>query len=447
MKRELHEVWVSGTEEPEWVRDSTDEGSQKMLSEEHGGRLIEQTGSTVDDDFIIEEEEVPDDELMIINMGPQHPSTHGVLRLQLELEGEIIRRTKPIIGYLHTGMEKTGEELSFFQGGTNVTRMDYMAPMFNELAYALTVEHLLGIEIPPRAQAIRILMTELNRVASHQVFLATAGMDIGALSMMLYGFRDREAILAFFEKTTGLRMNHNYIRPGGVAADLPDGWRADVADIIEKALAGLADYEDLLKHNPIWEERTIGVGVITAEEAVAYGITGPNLRATGVDWDLRKSQPYSGIDQYEFEVPVGLNGDVYDRYRVRVEELTQSLHIVRQVADSMPKGDYRTEDRKVTPPPRARIDQSMEALIHHFKIFTEGFKVPAGEAYVAIESPRGELGAYLVSDGGAKPLRMHMRTPSFCNLQGLPIAMSDSLIADTVATISSFDPVIGDVDR
>ena len=344
-------------------------------------------------------------------------------------------------------MEKTGEELSFFQGGTNVTRMDYMAPMFNELAYALTVEHLLGIEIPPRAQAIRILMTELNRVASLQVFLATAGMDIGALSMMLYGFRDREAILAFFEKTTGLRMNHNYIRPGGVAADLPDGWRADVADIIEKALAGLADYEDLLKHNPIWEERTIGVGVITAEEAVAYGITGPNLRATGVDWDLRKSQPYSGIDQYEFEVPVGINGDVYDRYRVRVEELTQSLHIVRQVADSMPKGDYRTEDRKVTPPPRARIDQSMEALIHHFKIFTEGFKVPAGEAYVAIESPRGELGAYLVSDGGAKPLRMHMRTPSFCNLQGLPIAMSDSLIADTVATISSFDPVIGDVDR
>jgi NADH-quinone oxidoreductase subunit D len=290
-------------------------------------------------------------------------------------------------------------------------------------------------------------MTELNRVASHQVFLATAGMDIGALSMMLYGFRDREAILAFFEKTTGLRMNHNYIRPGGVAADLPGGWRADIADIIEKALDGLADYEDLLKHNPIWEERTIGVGVVTAEEALAYGITGPNLRATGVDWDLRKAQPYCGIEQYEFEVPVGRNGDVYDRYRVRVGEITQSLHIVRQVAESMPKGDYRSEDRKVTPPPRARIDQSMEALIHHFKIFTEGFKVPEGEAYVAIESPRGELAAYLVSDGSARPLRMHMRTPSFASIQGLPIAMSDSLIADTVATISSFDPVIGDVDR
>jgi NADH-quinone oxidoreductase subunit D len=446
MSRELHEIWVSGTEEPEWVRDSTDEGSQKMSGEEHGGRLLEQTGSTVDDDFIVEEE-VQEDELMIVNMGPQHPSTHGVLRLQLELEGEIIRRSKPIIGYLHTGMEKTGEELSYLQGPTNVTRMDYMSPFHNELAFSLTVEQLLGVEVPPRAQAIRILMTELNRVASHQVFLATAGMDIGALSMMLYGFRDREAILAFFEKTTGLRMNHNYIRPGGVAADLPGGWRADIADIIEKALDGLADYEDLLKHNPIWEERTIGVGVVTAEEALAYGITGPNLRATGVDWDLRKAQPYCGIEQYEFEVPVGRNGDVYDRYRVRVGEITQSLHIVRQVAESMPKGDYRSEDRKVTPPPRARIDQSMEALIHHFKIFTEGFKVPEGEAYVAIESPRGELAAYLVSDGSARPLRMHMRTPSFASIQGLPIAMSDSLIADTVATISSFDPVIGDVDR
>lgn len=446
MSRELREIWISGTEEPQWVKDSTDEGAQKMFVEESESRLLEQEGIRIDDDFVVEEE-IPEDELMIVNMGPQHPSTHGVLRLQIELEGEIIRRSKPIIGYLHTGMEKTGEQLSFLQGPTNVTRMDYLSPLHNELAFSLAVEQLLGVEIPPRAQAIRVLMTELNRIASHQVFLATAGMDIGALSMMLYGFRDREPILAFFEKTTGLRMNHNYIRPGGVAADLPDGWEADIEDIIEKALAGVADYEDLLKHNPIWEERTIGVGVITAEEAIAYGTTGPNLRATGIAWDLRKAQPYSGIDQYEFEVPVGENGDVYDRYRVRVQEITQSLHIVRQVAESMPKGDYRTEDRKVTPPPRARIDQSMEALIHHFKIFTSGFKVPEGEAYVAIESPRGELGAYLVSDGGFNPLRMHMRTPSFCNLQTLPIAMSDSLIADTVATISSLDPVIGDVDR
>ncbi|MGB8361299.1 MAG: NADH dehydrogenase (quinone) subunit D [Acidimicrobiia bacterium] len=387
------------------------------------------------------------DERMVVNMGPQHPSTHGVLRLQIELEGEIVRRTKPIIGYLHTGMEKTAEQLTFSQGPTNVTRMDYLAPLHGELAYSLAVERLLGVEVPPRAAAIRVLMTELNRVSSHLVALATNGMDVGALSMMIYGFRERESILAFFEKTTGLRMNHNYIRPGGVAADLPPGWKDDVVAILDDIPARLQQYDDLLRENPIWLARTQGVGVISAEEAVAFSITGPPLRAAGVDWDLRKAYPYSGIEQYEFDVQVGENGDVYDRYRVRVEEIRESLKIVEQVMDTMPKGDYRVSDRKITPPPRARIDESMEALIHHFKLFTEGYKVPAGETYVAVESPRGELGCYLVSDGGATPYRMHTRAPSFYNLQSLPIAMADSLVADTIATIASMDPVMGDVDR
>jgi NADH-quinone oxidoreductase subunit D len=325
--------------------------------------------------------------------------------------------------------------------------MDYLAPMHNELCFSLAVENLLGVEVPERAAAIRLLMTELNRVSSHLVALATNGMDIGAISMMIYGFRERELILAFFEKTTGLRMNHNYIRPGGVAADLAPGWRADVAEICEVIPKRLKEYDDLLRENPIWLARTQGVGMITAEECLAYSITGPTLRASGVDWDLRKSMPYSGIEQFDFEVPLGENGDVYDRYRVRVEEILQSLKIVEQVAAAMPSGDYRTADRKVSPPPRARIDQSMEALIHHFKLYTEGPLVPAGETYVAVESPRGELGCYLVSVGEGNPWRMHTRAPSFYNLQALPIMMADSLVADTIATIASLDPVMGDVDR
>ncbi len=439
-------MWVAGSEETDWMLHSTDEGSQEMEQIESGARLAEQLGTVVGDDYIIEDES-PDDERMIVNMGPQHPSTHGVLRLQVELEGEIIRRTKPVIGYLHTGMEKTGETLTYMQGPTNVTRMDYLAPLHNELVFSMAVERLLEIEVPPRAQAIRVLMTELNRVSSHLVALATNGMDIGAISMMLYGFRERETVLAFFEKVTGLRMNHNYIRPGGVAADLPPGWEDDVEDIIDTLPAKLAEYDDLLKQNPIWLERTRHIGVITAEECLGYGITGPTLRSAGVDWDLRKTQPYSGIEQYEFDVITGENGDVYDRYLIRVEEIRQSLRIVRQVMERMPLGDWRTEDRKVTPPPRARLDQSMEALIHHFKIFTEGFKVPEGEVYEAVESPRGELGCYIVSDGSAKPWRCHIRAPSFANLQALPIMMADSLVADTVATIASLDPVMGDVDR
>jgi NADH-quinone oxidoreductase subunit D len=441
---ETVDIWVAGTEEPQFQ--PTDEGAQEIASDESETRLDEQFGRVVEDDYVLDDE-IAEDERMIVNMGPQHPSTHGVLRLQIEMEGEIIRRTKPIIGYLHTGMEKTAEQLTFSQGGTNVTRMDYLAPFHNELAYSLAVERLLDIEVPPRAATMRILLTELNRVSSHLVALATNAMDIGAISMMLYGFRERESILAFFEKTTGLRMNHNFIRPGGLAADLPSGWKDDVAAILEDIPQRLAGYDDLLKDNPIWLSRTKGVGVLSPEEAIAFGITGPPLRATGVDWDLRKAFPYSGIDQFEFDVPVGENGDVYDRYRVRVEEIHESLKIVSQAMDAMPKGDYRVDDRKVTPPPRARIDESMEALIHHFKLFTEGFKVPPGETYVAVESPRGELGCYLVSDGEANPYRMHTRAPSFVNLQALPTCMADSLMADTVATVASFDPVMGDVDR
>ena len=356
-------------------------------------------------------------------------------------------RLKPIIGYLHTGMEKTGEVLTYMQGPTNVTRMDYLAPFFNELAFSLATEQLLGVEIPPRAQAIRVLMTELNRISSHLLQVATQGMDLGAISMMLYGWRERELLLAFFEKVTGLRMNHNYIRPGGVAADLPDGWEDDIAEILEVIPKRVPEYETLLTENPIFMERTQGVGVITPDECLALGISGPIARSAGIKWDLRKAFPYSGIDQYDFDIPTGLHGDVYDRYLIRIAEVYESLKIVDQVANAMPAGDYRTEDRKVTPPPRARIDESMEALIHHFKLFTEGFKVPIGDSYAAVESPRGELGVYLVSDGSAKPWRMHVRGPSFANLQALAPMATDTIIGDLVASLASLDPIMGDVDR
>jgi NADH-quinone oxidoreductase subunit D len=325
--------------------------------------------------------------------------------------------------------------------------MDYLSPFHNELCFSLATEKLLGIEVPERAQAIRVLMSELNRIASHLLWSATTGLDIGALSMMIYGWREREPVLDFFEKTTGLRMNHNYIRPGGVAADLPPGWRDDIEAIIRQTESGLADYETLLLGNPIFLDRTKGVGILTREECLAYGVTGPVARSAGIDYDVRKTFPYSGFDRYEFEVPIAENGDVFDRFIIRFEEIRQSIRIVRQVMDSIPAGDYRTADRKVTPPPRARIDESMEALIHHFKIFTEGFKVPAGETYQAVESARGELGMYLVSDGGAKPWRLHVRGPSFANVQAVPMMVTGSLIADTVAALASADPVMGDVDR
>jgi NADH-quinone oxidoreductase subunit D len=391
--------------------------------------------------------EVVEDETMIINMGPQHPSTHGVLRLMLELDGETVLRTKPVIGYLHTGMEKTAEDLMYMQGSTNVTRMDYASPFFNECVFSLAVEKLLEIEVPPRATWIRMLMCELNRMASHVLFQATNGMDLGAVSMMLYGWREREELLRFFAKVTGLRMNHNYIRPGGVSADLPSGWRDDVLDLCDTIEPRLDEWDVLLTGQPIFVDRTQGVGIITKEQAIALGMTGPILRSTGVEWDLRRHLPYQFYDRVDFDILVGTHGDCFDRYAIRLNEIRESIRIVRQIVDLMPPGDYRIQDKKVTPPPRARIDESMEALIHHFKLYTEGFKVPSGEVYVAIESPRGELGCYLVSDGSAKPYRCHIRGPSFTNLQALPVMLRGGLVADAVAVISSVDPIMGEVDR
>ncbi len=433
----------------------TSEGAQELASRrrtsegevrrEVGSVLRIPEGRVLDSSDIASE--VPEDQTMIINMGPQHPSTHGVLRLMMELDGETVLRTKPVIGYLHTGMEKTGEELTYVQGATNVTRMDYLSPLTNELVFSLAVEALLGVELPPRAVWVRMLLSELQRISSHLMWLATNGMDVGSTTMMIFGFREREMLLAFFEKTTGLRMNHNFIRPGGTAADLPGGWDDDVSVICDTVLARLGDYDELLTGQPIFRERMEGVGSITAEEAIALSATGPVLRSTGVPWDLRRSMPYLAYDQVDFDVIVGTYGDNFDRYALRLNEVRESVKIVRQVVEKMPDGDYRVQDKKVTPPPRARIDESMEALIHHFKIFTEGFKVPAGEVYQAVESPRGEIGCYMVSDGSSKPYRMHIRAPSFVNLQSLPVMMRGGLVADAVATISSIDPVMGEVDR
>jgi NADH-quinone oxidoreductase subunit D len=419
-----------------------EEGAVDLVEE---GAILRLPEGTLDQgDFNVEHS---DDDTMIINMGPQHPSTHGVLRLMMELEGETVLRTKPIIGYLHTGMERTGEDLTYMQGATNVTRMDYLAPLHNELVFSLATEALLEIELPPRATWIRMLMSELNRLSSHLMWMATNGMDLGATSMMIYGFREREMVLSFFEKVTGLRMNHNYIRPGGVAADLPDGWEDDVVAICETVPGRLVEYDDLFTGQPIFRERTEGVGPLSAEAALALSASGPVLRASGVPWDLRRDMPYLAYDEVDFDVVVGTYGDTFDRYAVRLNEMRESVRIIRQVLDKMPPGDYRTQDKKVTPPPRARIDESMEALIHHFKLMTDGYHVAEGEVYVAVESPRGELGCYMVSDGSAKPYRMHIRGPSFVNLQSLPAMMRGGLVADAVAVISSADPVMGEVDR
>ena len=428
-----------GPEEERRLESQTDEGAQLLrpLTGEAREREVVLTGGPWPDI----------DDTMIINMGPQHPSTHGVLRIMMELDGETVLRAKPVVGYLHTGMEKTGEELTYVQGCTNVTRMDYAAPLSNELVYALAAERLLDLEVPERAVWIRMMLVELNRISSHLLFQASNGMDLGAVSMMIYGWREREVTLRLLETITGLRMNHNFIRVGGVAADLPDGWREATLETCDEVERGVAEYGEMLTENPIWRERTVGVGLLTTEAALALGATGPILRSTGFEWDLRRAQPYLAYDDVDFDVIYTTNGDVFDRFQIRLYEILESVKIVRQCVARMPGGDYRSDDRKVTPPPRARIDESMEALIHHFKLFTEGFRVPPGETYVAVESPRGEIGCYMVADGTSKPVRMHIRGPSFYNLQTMDAMVPGGLFADAVAIVSSIDPIMGEVDR
>ncbi|MGZ8602744.1 MAG: NADH dehydrogenase (quinone) subunit D [Actinomycetota bacterium] len=403
-------------------------------------------------------------ETMIINMGPQHPSTHGVLRLLLELDGETVIKCTPIIGYLHTGIEKNTEYRTWMQGVTYVTRADYLSPFFNELGYCLAVERLLGVEAPPRATVIRVLMNELNRISSHLVWLATGGMELGAVSVMLYGFREREVLLDIFEEVTGLRMNHAYIRIGGVIMDLPEEGVRKIERFLEEMPPRIDDYERLLDANPIWLERNVGVGVLSAEDALALGVTGPVLRAAGIAADVRKDAPYCGYETYEFDVPVRTEADAYARYRLRIEEMRESMKIVRQCLERLEEpGPVMIEDPKVAWPAKLSVgpdgigndpayvrhimEESMEALIHHFKMVTQGVEVPAGEIYQTVESPRGELGFYVVSTGEHRPYRVKIRDPSFVNLQAIPKMVEGFLVADAIAAIASLDPVMGGVDR
>ncbi len=384
---------------------------------------------------------------MVVNIGPQHPSTHGVLRLIVELDGERVARLEPDIGYLHTGVEKSFENQRYTQGITLTNRLDYLSPHFNSLAFVLAAERLLGIEAPPRAQVARVIICELTRIASHLVWLGTHAIDIGAMSMLLYTFREREMILDIHEMVSGARMMSSYFRVGGLAQDLPAGFEETVREFIALFPDRLADYETLLTDNPIWLERTRGVGVITAEEALAHSVTGPILRAAGIPLDIRKTFPYSGYDQFDFAVPTREEGDVYARYLVRLDEMRESSKIITQALDRLPSGPVLIDNHKIAPPPKEEIYLSMEALIHHFKFWTEGVRVPAGEVYSCVESPRGELGVYMVSDGSPRPWRVHFRGPSFANLQILSSTAKGGLIADLVALIASLDPVLGDVDR
>ncbi|MFD6162934.1 NADH-quinone oxidoreductase subunit D [Nocardia sp. NPDC060256] len=416
-------------------------------------------------DEIVDAVQRADDERIVVNMGPQHPSTHGVLRLILELDGETVTEARCGIGYLHTGIEKSLEYRNWIQGVTFVTRMDYLAPFFNETAYCLGVERLLDVtdRIPQRATVIRVLLMELNRISSHLVALATGGMELGAVNVMFFGFRERERILDAFEAITGLRMNHAYIRPGGLVQDLPDDAVPQVRELVRTLPKGLRDLELLLTANPIWKARTKGIGYLDLSACMALGITGPILRATGLPHDLRKSQPYCGYDDYEFAVATDTGADCYGRYLIRVAEMRESLKIVEQCLDRLRPGPVMIEDRKLawpaqlalgtdgsgTSPEHVRkiMATSMEGLIHHFKLVTEGLHVPPGQVYVSVESPRGELGVHLVSDGGTRPFRVHLRDPSFTNLQAVAAMCEGGMIADVIASVASIDPVMGGVDR
>ncbi|MCX9192945.1 NADH dehydrogenase subunit D [Carbonactinospora thermoautotrophica] len=416
-------------------------------------------------DVFAEETSVEGEERVVVNMGPQHPSTHGVLRLILTLDGETVTECRVSVGYLHTGIEKNCEYRNWTQGVTFVTRADYLAPFFNEVAYCLAVERLLGVEeqVPERASVIRVLVMELNRIASHLVAIGTAGMELGAVTVLTYGFRERELVLDLFEMITGLRMNHGYVRPGGLAQDLPPGAVEAIRDFIPLMRTRLTDYENLLNANDVWLRRTKGVAYLDLTGCLALGVTGPMLRATGLPHDLRKSQPYCGYENYEFDVVTREGCDVFDRYLVRLDEMKQSLRIVEQCLDRLVPGPVMVDDPKIAWPAqltlgadglgnslehiRRIMNTSMESLIHHFRLVTEGFRVPPGQVYVAVESPRGELGCHLVSDGGNYPYRVHLRDPSFANLQALPTLAVGGMVADVIAGVASVDPVMGGVDR
>lgn len=385
--------------------------------------------------------------LMTLNMGPQHPSTHGVLRILLELDGEIIVKAEPDIGYLHTGIEKQAEALTYQQVVTLTDRMDYLSNLANNLAYVLPVERLLGMEIPPKAQWLRVMLTELSRINSHVVWLGTSALDLGAMTVFFYCFREREDILRMLEMFSGQRLMTSYIRVGGVALEPPRGWEKVLGKFIREFQAKVDEYENLLNSNPIFLQRTKGVGHLSLDRLLDVGVTGPMIRAAGLPWDIRKSEPYSSYEKFDFDVPVYTDSDVYSRYRVRLEEMRQSARIVEQAMNGMPEGAWKADAPKVVLPDREKMKTQMEALIYHFKIVTEGFRVPAGDAYVPVESPRGEIGFHVVSDGTSKPYRVFTRTPSFANLQALSALFEGRLLSDSIAALGSMDFLLGDVDR